>query len=470
MAGTFAEARAQILSLQPAALKTRSTQVRSFGTASTGAGTTLSTSADEVGAQRGTPYAAYRDRVAPTGAWLTRMAAPAADMATGLQAAAGAGERAQMVLAQQEEALARYGSNPGVTPEMFAIALAQALATLNAAIAEVTGSYAAIAPPAPGAAPVVAEPGGADSGSRSGTAAATAVGTGGATGSNAAAFAGSESGSGAGGQAATALGPQSGPFAWFVQDPTTGNLIDPATGREVEPGGRFLDPVTGVPFGDPSQFTSRLEGLVGGVPGVVAGIGAGGAGVLGVTAPIGAPTGVAAGGLGAGGFGAGAGGVAPFLAPGLVGGGAAGAAGARGGAGRFAGLYGGTLPPSLGGNNPASSQLLQTAAVNMETKAGVAQRYAAIASGQAASGMGFMPPPMMGGFGGGGAAGGARSGRAGGSRAGGESRGMWGGAVPATGNGRPERRRSRASSTDVEDDDVWTGGGHIGSDILEGRR
>ena len=55
-----------------------------------------------------------------------------------------------MVLAQQEEALARFGFNPGTTPAAFAAAQAQALAALNAAIGEVTGAYGGSPPSADG--------------------------------------------------------------------------------------------------------------------------------------------------------------------------------------------------------------------------------------------------------------------------------------------------------------------------------
>ena len=46
MAGSFAEARAQILSLQPAVLRAKAGEVRSFGSASVSAGSTLRASAD----------------------------------------------------------------------------------------------------------------------------------------------------------------------------------------------------------------------------------------------------------------------------------------------------------------------------------------------------------------------------------------------------------------------------------------
>ena len=125
--------------------------------------------------------------------------------------------------------------------------------------------------------------------------------------------------------------------------------------------------------------------------------------------------------------------------------------GARGEAGRIAGLYGGAVPPSLSGRNPAIGELAQTAARNLEHRAGVAQRYAAIASGQAQPGPGFFPPPMMGV--GGGGAGAARSARRGGPRAVTEPAGVWG-AVP----GRDDRDRTATPSADTEDDDIWTGG------------
>ena len=62
MAGSFAEARAQILSLRPATLRANAGEVRRFGSASISAGTTLRASADRLGAQRGAPYQAYRER------------------------------------------------------------------------------------------------------------------------------------------------------------------------------------------------------------------------------------------------------------------------------------------------------------------------------------------------------------------------------------------------------------------------
>ena len=281
MAGSFAEARAQILSLQPAVLRAKAGEVRSFGSASVSAGSTLRASADRLGARRGAPYQAYQERLAPTAGWLTGLSPLSNDTAATLVNAAQAGERAQMVLAQQEEALARFGVNPSTTPAAFAAAEAQALAALNTAIADVTAAYGVITPVTPTAAPVVAkraaapEPeearrppdvngvGGAVGASAGGVAAA-AAGAGGTSGAASGAGTAGGTATGTAGDAGGA-GPTSGPFAGFVQDPTTGNLIDPATGRQADAGGRFLDPITGQPFGPASPFVSRLEGLDGGV-------------------------------------------------------------------------------------------------------------------------------------------------------------------------------------------------------------
>ena len=271
--------------------------------------------------------------------------------------------------------------------------------------------------------------------------------------------------------ASARLGPQAGPFAGFVQDPITGNLVDPGTGREVDAGGRFLDPITGQPFGEPSPFATRLEGLVGGTapaaPGVLPGLGAGIAGIGGPGIGVPAAGVIGAGGpgvvpVGLGGPGATAvGGAVPFLPPGAVG--AVGPVGARGGgATRFAGLYGGAVPPSLVGSNPATGQLQQIAARNLEHRAAVAQRYAAIASGQPTGQYGYFPPPVAGV--GGGGTGAARSARSGGRRAVIEPPGVWG-AVP----GRGDRRRAPGAGAETEDDDVWTGGGTAAAGLLDGR-
>ena len=207
MAGSFAEARAQILSLQPAVLRAKAGEVRSFGSASVSAGSTLRASADRLGAQRGAPYQAYQERLAPTAGWLTGLSPLSNDTAATLVNAAQAGERAQMVLAQQEEALARFGVNPSTTPAAFAAAEAQALAALNAAIADVTAAYGVITPISPTAAPVVASTGGG-AGTGAGSAAATGrSGVGGAVGASAGGAASAlAAAGGSGGAAAGAVG------------------------------------------------------------------------------------------------------------------------------------------------------------------------------------------------------------------------------------------------------------------------
>jgi hypothetical protein len=477
MAGSFAEARAQILSLQPATLRAKAADVRSFGAESVAAGSTLRASGDRLGAQRGTPYQAYRERVTPTAGWLTDLGRPTADTGTALENSAAAAERAQMVLAQQEEALARYAVNPAVTPAALAAAEAQALATLNTAIGEVTQAYGEVLPPQPGTAPVVAGGGSGGSGGAGSVGGATAAGSaqagarpgsGDGEGGDGSGGVSATTGTGSGGTGGDALGPTSGPFAGFVQDPTTGNLIDPGTGRQVDAGGRFLDPITGQPFGPASPFVSRLEGLDGGVSpvgGLLGGAG-GGAGAFVPGAPLadGAAGGVTplfgAGGGGLGGLGSlgtavglggaalVAGGALPFLAAGRGGG-----AGGRG-TGFFAGLYGGVVPPSLAGNNPAAAQLRQQAAENLSVSAGTAQRYAAIASGQAQGA--YLPPIAGAGIGAGAVAGGGGTrARRSGASAESEPAAVWGAGGAA---GERKRKRAATSSTEVEDDDVWSGG------------
>ena len=451
MAGSFAEARAQILSLQPATLRVKAGEVRRFGSASTAAGTTLRASADRLGAQRGAPYQAYRERVAPTAGWLADLARPTADTGAAMENAAGSAERAQMVLAQQEAALARYAVNPSTTPAALAATEAQALAVLNGAIGEVTSAYSGILPPPPTPAPVVAAaPAGRATGRGLGAALggaanglAAGLPTGGAQTGAPAETGGGATGTGVGSAVGTALGPTTGPFAGFVQDPTTGNLIDPATGRRADASGRFLDPITGEPFGPVSPFVSRLEGLDGGVSpvggllgGAPGGVGLGATGVL-------APT--------AGGAGFFPGAAAPFVAGGAGAVGLGATARGRGGNAPFAALYGGVVPPSLTGTNPAAAQLRQQAGENLALAANTAQRYSAIASGQATPGA-YLPP--MAGVGAGAPAGGA-------SRRGGRSRvaepsSVWG-AVPG-GGGADRRRRRPRSSADVEDGSLWGDG------------
>ncbi|MFF2376088.1 hypothetical protein ACFVUW_17085 [Streptomyces xiamenensis] len=209
--------------------------------------------------------------------------------------------------------------------------------------------------------------GGAGGGGGVGTAAGGAGGAAGSAGAGAsgagsasyAAANGSQVGAGTYPHAAV-QGPERGDFAGWVQSPNTGFLVDPATGREFDPvTGRWIDPVTGRPFGEVTEYAARLSGLGTG-PGTV----------------------VSGAGLAA------------------VGGGAATAG--------LAGLYGGTVPPSVGNAGPARPQMAQQAMRNLGQRAAVANSFAMREA--ATGGRPYSPPP---GASAGGQQGGARAGRPG---------------------------------------------------------
>jgi hypothetical protein len=442
MAGSIAEAIAQIMSVQPAALATLAAAVRDAGSKSLSGGQTLSSSAKEVGAQQGDPYAAYRDRLAPVAEWMIRFEPPATDMAAKLQNASTVATDAQKQAAQLNHDLAamtvpnllptsvgdpvadlRAKYSNVKSPSEIAAAQASTLEQLNKLIDQMTASFEAVQPPDPGTAPVR---NGAGSTAQAATFRSGAAEPGAQTGAGGASGA---EGAGTGGvdpAVAAAVGPTSGPMAGWVRDPNTGNLVDPATGREVNPAGQFLDPITGRPFGTAAdQNVSRLEGLQGGLGATGGLFGTTGAGAFTVpTGGVGAITGSAGGG-------------------------------------GFAGLYGGMIPPSLMGANPAMGELSAKAKRNLQTKAAVAQRYSALMTGQEQQTHPYMPP--MGGVGGG-MGGVARSGRAS-RRLVSEPSELWG----ATGRGnRDGRTRSSGDTTElVEDTDVWTGGEQAGSGLLD---
>jgi hypothetical protein len=416
VAGSLSEAISIISSVDPGGLGTMATGFRGLGSAAVQAGSTLTGSAADVGAQHGEPYAAYEARLAPVGGWLQQVQGPITETAAQLDNAKTVSERAQWVMAQVLAALARYGAsqtNPAAAGAAMAAAEAQALAQLNPEIEKMSAAFAAIQPMDPGTAPVQNGGGGGTGTSDSSSSSAGQAGT---------------VPAGSGTVSSGAVGPQSGPYAGWVQDPTTGNLVDPATGREVDAGGRFVDPVTGEPFGDPSEYASRLEGLQGGV-------GPAGGGPAGLPP---APTGIG-----------------PATGTGM---------------GAIAGYYGGMIPPSLAGPNPAASQLRQKAKENLELRADTAQRYAAIATGQGQSQGGhpyaYMPP--MAGMGAVPPGAGARRGRT--TRHGKamvtEPASVWG----ATGRGARGKPREKSGGTElVEDADVWTGQTAAGSGVLGGR-
>ena len=108
--------------------------------------------------------------------------------------------------------------------------------------------------------------------------------------------------------------------------------------------------------------------------------------------------------------------------------------------------------------NPAGASCTRPRRRNLRHQAAVAQRYAAIAYGQAGGsgrpGSGFLPPPMPG-------SGAAERAPPGQPAAPGPGRspsraGVWG-AVPGAGTGSGHGAAATRSA-DTEDDDVWTGG------------
>ena len=336
MAGSFAEAQAQIRSLRPDELTAKAGQLREIGIDLRLCGSELGASADEVGSQRGRPYATYRDRVTPTATYLRDLQNPANTVAEGLDRSATAGKQAGMVLAEQEQLLAELASRPTTTPAQFAAAEAQALAVVNRAIDAVSQAYATIAPPTPAACAGGGRPAPGHATAPGWVGRATRPGRAGRCGPG-------RRGPRDGGAGTSAvLGPEAGALAGFVADPLSGNLIDPASGREVDAGGRFVDPITGEPFGEPSPFATRLEGLVGGAaPGVLPR-----AGSRWGRAPAGRGARARGGRAGRRGYRRGRrwrrrrGGAVPAA------GGFGAGVGARGEAGRIAGLYGGAVRPA----------------------------------------------------------------------------------------------------------------------------
>ena len=366
----------------PEMLRAKAEQLRQFGIDAGWRGSQLAASADEVGAQRGAPYAAYRDRVTPTATWLRDLESPANTTADGLDGAAGAGDRARMVLAQQEQMLAELAVRPTTTRRRVrggrGAGVGRGEPGHRRGDPGVRGHRAAGARhragggrraggAAPGRAPALRAPAGPGvrGRRRCGRPRCRAPRT----------------------AAARCSGRRRGRSPGSCQDPTTGNLIDPATGREVDAGGRFLDPITGQPFGD-AVAVRHPAGGAGGRGGRPA-PGWRRSGPVRVRRPAAGLIGPAAG-PGAGRARCRWGRRVRVRAAGSCrscrrDGGASGRWVAAGrGARRFAGLYGGTVPPSLVGPNPADRELSQTAAHNLEHRAAVAQRYAAIASGQAA--------------------------------------------------------------------------------------
>ncbi|WP_354596477.1 hypothetical protein R1Y80_04710 [Streptomyces sp. JL1001] len=235
------------------------------------------------------------------------------------------------------------------------------------------------------------------------------------------------------------IGPDGGDFAGWVRSPNTGFLVDPVTGREFDPSsGHWIDPVTGRPFGDVTEYATRLAGLNGGPSG---------------------PTG------------------GPGLVPTALAGGA--------GAAAFAGMYGGVAPPSIAHAGPAQGQVARQAADRMDRRAGVAGRMAVREAAQ--GGRPYLPPPGAHGSG----AAGARGGSAATARrpAVTASAGTWrgrtgdatarhrltgtpaapppGAAAARSAQGRPDRTGRLGAPTDLtEDPEVWRPRGRATGGVL----
>lgn len=463
-AAAFMEIARLIQSVNDTHLKQVATWLTQYGTDATTGGTELTGSADTVGAQTGAPYAAYANRLRPVGAWVSQTSAHAQETAAMVDAAAVAATIARQELANSMAMLetlrndvnhnAAYGPTATDPAATMDAAYAKEAARLQPYVQAISDAYAGVTPQPAGTAPVNGTSGGAGAEGQRAMAASSAGGGGsvagaGGSGASAAGTEGETGGAGAGGADAAGgvapqLGPESGAYEGWVQDPTTGNLVDPATGREITSGGQFVDPITGEPFGDSAGYASRLAGIEGGggfVPSIAGG---------------------AAGGLEAL-RGGGAGGLVPALGGGGMGGG-----GLGGGGGGIAGLYGGYLPPSLAGMSPVGGQLRERAAENMAMRARSAQNYASLASSAAGTTHpgGFVPP--MGGVGGGGAGMGGAGRGARGRGLVNEPGSIWG----ATGKGaaregqqRPASRRSEL----VEDADVWSSEESAGATALGGR-
>ncbi|MCK1815722.1 hypothetical protein MTQ13_15775 [Streptomyces sp. XM4011] len=319
----------------------------------------LSGAAAETAAEPGVGLIELAERMENSAATAQEIAVLAGRVAGQLQSAgdasARATEEALVLLFEYEET---NGDPPGADVGMAANAFyerqleekrrliteaARVLSDLGADFSKVTGGE------------VTAPGGGSGGGAGGGGISAGAAGGNGAAGSGGPVAAGSGQGpamvaTANGGQVgpgtypdARVLGPDRGDFAGWVQSPGTGFLVDPATGREFDPvTGRWIDPVTGRPFGEVTEYAARLSGLGSGPGAIVTG------------------SGLAA-----------------------VGGGAA-AAG-------LAGLYGGTMPPSVGHTGPARGPMMQQALRNLSHRASVASGFAAREA--AMGGRPYSPPP-----------------------------------------------------------------------------
>ncbi|MFD7512992.1 hypothetical protein ACFV5N_27145, partial [Streptomyces sp. NPDC059853] len=318
----------------------------------------LSSAASDTAAEPGVGLIELAERMEGSAATAQEIAVLAGRIAGQLSSAAEASARAtekaiDLAFKYQEAAEGTPPQDVGMAANVFyerqleakrqLIAEAETLlAGLGASISQVTGGEVTGGGGAGGGAGGGGGVGAAAGGAGGAAAAHAGSGGSGAGPASYAAVNGSQVGAGSYPHAAV-QGPERGDFAGWVRSPSTGFLVDPATGREFDPvTGRWIDPVTGRPFGEVTEYAARLSGLGTG-PGTV------------VTS-----TGLAA-----------------------VGGGAA-AAG-------LAGLYGGTVPPSVGNAGPARPQLTQQALRNLGHRATVANTFALREAAQ--GGRPYTPPP-----------------------------------------------------------------------------
>ena len=472
MAGSFAEARAQILSLQPATLRAKAGEVRRFGSASISAGTTLRASADRLGAQRGAPYQAYRERVSPTAGWLADLGRPTADTGAAhrgcgrgrrarADGAGAAGGGAGPVRGQSQHDGRGAGRRGGAGPR------GAERGHRRGHLWPTRASCRRRRPRRRSSRPVrgLRNVGGFRDGARRCVWAVPRPGW--PPGCRTAARQRGSTGVGRrcgrrrrGRRGRRRTRPDLRPVRRVRAGP---DHRQPHRSRH-RPPGRRQRPVPrpdhggAVRTGLAVRVTARRPRRRG-EPG---------------RGPAGRGPGRARGGarragsgrrgrrrrfLRRGGAGFVPGGALPFLGAGgaAVGAGFGTAAGrGRGGSGSFAALYGGVVPPSLAGNNPAAAQLRQQAATNLSTMAGTAQRYTAIASGQAAPGA-YLPPMAGVEPGWPAAVEVPRAVAAGPARGSPSPPSVWG--AVGGGGSRPDRRRTPSRPTaEVEDDSVWSAG------------
>ncbi|UCM89409.1 hypothetical protein [Streptomyces marincola] len=432
--------------------------------AGTSEGDRLSGTASEAAGQPGVGLLELADRIEGAASWAGGAGAVAQVIAEQLNSAGDASARAtERALALEVEFNAASESPGGPDVGAGAVHAAQVQfeerqrlvkeaekvrAHLGDAIARVTGGDVPVAPGGGGGGGSGGGPVGGGGGG---------VGGGGAGGGGSAAFGGAgAAGYGGSGELvhvangshvgvgdyphSRVLGPEHGDFAGWVQSPNTGFLVDPATGREFDTvTGRWIDPVTGQPFGAVTEYATRLSGLGTGPGAMVTGFGGGG-------------------------------------------GGAVAAVGVGGTAAGLAGLYGGTMPPSVGHTGPARGQVVQQATRNLAARAAVAGRFAMHEAAQ--GGRPYTPPP------------GAAASRAGAPGAGRAAAGarrpataevpggvkprprdaaarLAGAPAPAPGAARPrgradERGRQGKPTELTEDPRVWASGRKAGPGVLGG--